>query len=137
VETDSGLSPAEHFKENGVHYAINGVEHQDIYGLTVITAKQSGTKTALRIHRILRDGEELPASIESIGITARLFRDHADLRSDEGRTPGMFRLTFSNLLLMADETSVNISGPVIGPLRYYCAGNMTAEVFTQGEENLL
>jgi hypothetical protein len=48
----------------------------------------------------------------------------------------MFRLILSNILLMADETSVNTSGPVIGPLRYYCAGDMTVDVFTQGEESL-
>ncbi|MDR1905155.1 MAG: hypothetical protein LBQ88_23100, partial [Treponema sp.] len=42
-ETGSGLNPAERFKENGVRYAVNGVEHQDIYGLTVTAAKQGGT----------------------------------------------------------------------------------------------
>jgi hypothetical protein len=137
LEIDSGLNPAERFKEPGIRYALNGVENKTIYGLTITTAKKDGTKTEVWIKRVVSDGGEFPASIESLTVTARLFRDHADLRSGEWRLPGTFRLTLSNLLLMTDETSVNTSGPVIGPLRYYCAGNMTAEVFTQGEENLL
>jgi hypothetical protein len=136
-ETDSVLKAAERFKEAGVRYALNGVEQRGIYGLTVTTAKQGGTKTEVWVKRIISEGGEFPALIESLAVTCRLFRDHADLRSDEWRLPGMFRLTFSKLLLMTDETSVNTSGPVIGPLRYYCAGDMAAEVFTQGEEFIL
>jgi hypothetical protein len=131
-ETDSVLNPAERFKENGVRYAVNGVENKTIYGLTVTTGKKGGAKTELRIHRILQGGTELPANIESVVITARLFRDYY-----ERRLPGTFRLTLSNLLLMTDETSVNTSGPVIGPLRYYCAGDIAAETFTNNEEILL
>jgi hypothetical protein len=137
LETDSDLNPAERFKEPGVWYALNGVENKTIYGLTVTTAKQGGTRTEVWIKRLISDSGEFPASIENLTVTARLFRDHADLRSDEWRTPGTFRLTLSNLLLITDETSVNTSGPVIGPLRYYCAGSMTAEVFTEHEGDLL
>jgi hypothetical protein len=132
LETDNGLTPAERFKEPGVRYALNGIENKTIYGLTVTTAKQGGTKTEVWIKRVISDSGEFPADIESLTITARLFRDHY-----EWRLPGTFRLTLSNLLLMTDETSVNTSGPVIGPLRYYCAGDMTAETFTNNEEILL
>jgi hypothetical protein len=132
LETDSGLTPAERFKEPGVRYALNGVEHRDIYGLTVTTAKQGGTKTEVWIKRIISDGGEFPTDIESLTVTARLFREHY-----EWRLPGTFRLTLSNLLLMTDETSVNTSGPVIGPLRYYCMGSVSAEVFTEHEGVLL
>jgi hypothetical protein len=128
VETDSGLVPAERFKENGVRYFINGVEYHGIYGLTVTTEKKSGTKTEVWIKRVIREGEEFPISIESLTVTARLFRDHY-----EWRLPGTFRLTLSGLLLMTDETSINTSGPVIGPLRYYCAGGITAEVYSEND----
>jgi hypothetical protein len=132
VETDSGLAPAERFKENGVRYAVNGTENKTIYGLTVTAAKQGGAKTEVWIKRVVSDGGEFPTDIESLTVTARLFRDHY-----EWRTPGTFRLTLSNLLLMTDETSINTSGPVIGPLRYYCAGAVSAEVFTESEGVLL
>jgi hypothetical protein len=32
---------------------------------------------------------------------------------------------------MADETAVDAPGAVIGPLRYYVAGDFTAEVFEE------
>jgi hypothetical protein len=38
---------------------------------------------------------------------------------------------------MADETAVDAPGAVIGPLRYYVAGNVSAEVFTENGENIL
>jgi hypothetical protein len=132
LETDSGLAPAERFKEPGVRYALNGVENKTIYGLTVTTEKKGGTKTEVWIKRLISDSGEFPSTIENLTVTARLFREHY-----EWRLPGMFRLTLSNLLLMTDETSVNTSGPVIGPLRYYCVGSMTAEVFTEYEGALV
>jgi hypothetical protein len=137
LKTDSGLNPAERFKEPGVRYALNGVENKTIYGLTVTAAKKGGTKTEVRIHRILGQGIGyrewgIGEDIKSLTVTARLFRDRY-----EWRTVGMFRLTFSNLLLMTDETSINTSGPVIGPLRYYCAGSVSAEVFTENEGELI
>jgi hypothetical protein len=132
LETGNGLTPAERFKEPGVRYTLNGAENKTIYGLTVTTAKQGGTKTEVWVKRLISDSGEFPTAIESLTVTARLFREHY-----EWRTPGTFRLTFTRLLLMTDETSVNTSGPVIGPLRYYCAGDMTAEVFTESEGVLL
>jgi hypothetical protein len=132
LETDNGLKPAERFKEPGVRYAINGVEQKNIYGLTITVTKKGGTKTEVRIHRIRKDNEDFPTVIDSLSIQARLFRDYY-----EWRIPGMFRLTFSRLLLMADETTINAPGPVIGPLRYYCAGSVIAEVFTEYEGALL
>jgi hypothetical protein len=137
LETDNGPSPAERFKEPGVRYALNGVEIKTIYGLTVTTAKKAGTKTEVWIKRLNLSqppsvAAEFPTTIESLAVTARLFREYY-----EWRTPGTFRLTLTRLLLMTDETSVNTSGPVIGPLRYYCAGDMTAETFTSNEEILL
>jgi hypothetical protein len=137
LETDSSLNHAERFKEPGVRYALNGVEIKTIYGLTVTAEKRGGTKTEVWIKRLNLSqppsvAAEFPTTIESLTVTARLFREHY-----EWRTPGTFRLTLTRLLLMTDETSVNTSGPVIGPLRYYCAGDMTTETFTSNEEILL
>jgi hypothetical protein len=132
LETDSGISPAERFKEPGVGYALNGIEQKNIYGLTITVTKKGGTKTEVWIHRILDGSEDFPSIIDSLTIQARLFRG-----CYEWRMPGTFLLTLSNLLLMTDETSVNTSGPVIGPLRYYCAGSVSAEVFTENEGALL
>jgi hypothetical protein len=128
-ETGGGVSSAERFKENGMGYAVNGVEYNTIYGLTVTAAKRGGTKTEVRIHRIIRNGEAFSSVIESLTVTARLFRD-----CYERRRPGMFRLSFSKLLLMADETAVNSSGAVIGPLRYYAAGPVMAEVYSESNK---
>jgi hypothetical protein len=132
LETDGGLAPAERFKESGVRYAINGAEQRNIYGLTVTTEKEGGTKTEVRIHRILEGSEDFPSVIDSLTIQARLFRN-----CYEWRRAGTFRLTLSRLLLMADETTINAPGTVIGPLRYYCAGSVIAEVFTEYEGALL
>jgi hypothetical protein len=129
--TEVSQPQAERFREPRVRYAINGIENRNIYGLTS-SVKEGGTKTEIRIHRVLRPGGELPAVIDSLNITARLYRDHY-----EWRLPGTFRLTLSNLLLMADETAVNAAGAVMGPLRYYAAGDSTAEVFTTAEEYIL
>jgi hypothetical protein len=128
----AGTKNAERFKEDGVTYEINGNTNTDIYGLTIAATKNEGTKTEVRIHRILRRNEELPLAIENLTITARLFRDHY-----EWRLPGTFRLHLSRLLLMADETAVNAPGAVIGPLRYYAAGNISADVFSENGETIL
>jgi hypothetical protein len=61
-------------------------------------------------------------------ITAQLFRDHYEFRSY-----GAFRLSLSRLVLMADETMINSGDAVIGPLRYYCAGGLSADVFNTDE----
>jgi hypothetical protein len=121
----------ERFKEDGVRYEINGNTTGNIYGLTLTTAKKTGTHTEIRIHRILCS-EEFPPVIENLVITARLFRDHY-----EWRLPGTFQVKLSKLLLMADETAVDAPGAVIGPLRYYVAENIRADVFTENGENIL
>jgi hypothetical protein len=105
------VKTAERFKEDGVKYEINGNANTNIYGLTLNAAKKAGTHTEVRIHRILRN-EELGESIDSLTVTARLFRD-----TYERGACGCFRLHLSKLLLMADETTVDAPGAVIGPLR--------------------
>jgi hypothetical protein len=61
-------------------------------------------------------------------ITARLLRTQY-----ENRYYGTFRITLKRLVLISDETEVNTVDTVIGPLRYYIAGNVSAEVFTSDE----
>ncbi|GHV77510.1 hypothetical protein AGMMS49942_23310 [Spirochaetia bacterium] len=119
----------ERFKENGVKYRINGKEQTNIYGLTIATRKQGGTQTEVWIHRVLESTGELPQLIESLEVTAQLYRD-----SYEYRSYGAFRLRLSRLVLMADETDINSGDTVIGPLRFYCAGLFSADVFTADEE---
>jgi hypothetical protein len=113
-ETDRG----ERFKEDGVTYVVNGVEYENIYGVTIATRKggpeiRDGTKTELWINRILDKETDLPSLIESITITAQLYRNKY-----ERREYGLFRLSLTRLVLMADETKINSAGVVIGPLRY-------------------
>jgi hypothetical protein len=129
VETTTGLESAERFKETGVRYTLDGVENNHIYGLTMTTVKQGGTKTEIRLHRLLRPGEEFPPVIENMSISARLDRDYY-----EWQLPGTFRLTLTKLRLMADETSVDSPDAAIGPLRYYVAGTVNAEIFTNSNE---
>jgi hypothetical protein len=129
---------AERFKEDGVSYEINGEKTGNIYGLTLTAAKKGGTHTEVRIHRILLNeglemrSEEPGKSIDSLTVTARLFRD-----TYEYRAFGCFRLHLSKLLLMADETAIDAPDTVIGPLRYFVAGGVRAEVFTGNGENIL
>ncbi|MFP3041740.1 hypothetical protein LQZ19_07945 [Treponema primitia] len=118
----------ERFKEDGVQYRINGAENKTIYGLTIAGRKQEGTQMEVWIHRILDTAGELPTSIESLEIQAHLFRD-----SYEWRSYGAFYLTLTRLVLMADETNVDSGDAVIGPLRYYVTGTVSAEVFTTDE----
>ncbi|GHV13774.1 hypothetical protein FACS189491_09180 [Spirochaetia bacterium] len=121
----------ERFKEDGVTYRINGIAHRNIYGLTIAARKEGGTRTEVRIHRVLEKDAAWPPVIETLEITARLFRD-----TYEFRQYGAFRLTLSHLVLMADETAINTGDSVIGPLRYYCAGLFGAEVFTNSEGSI-
>jgi hypothetical protein len=126
-ETEGG----ERFSGDSVTYRINGVEYTNIYGLTVSAKKESpphgggGTRTELRIKRILEKGPDLPEIIDELTLTAQLLRDKYEYRHY-----GMFRLHLSRLVMMADETTVNTADAVIGPLRYYVAGTVRAEVFT-------
>jgi hypothetical protein len=121
----------ERFMGNRVTCRINGTEYRNIYGLTLTTEKEGGTKTELWIKRALEQGPEIPGIIDELTITAQLLRDKY-----EYRYYGMFRLTLSRLVLTADGTAINSADGVIGPLRYYCAGLVQAEVFTNSGESL-
>jgi hypothetical protein len=59
----TGPLPAESgewFNGDYVTYQINGAEYRNIYGLTLSTKKEEGTKTELWIKRILEHGGDLP-----------------------------------------------------------------------------
>ena len=107
------------------------MEYPNIYGLTLTTKREGGTRTELRIKRALEHGGDLPDPIEELSITARLLRDKYEYRYF-----GMFRLTLTRLVLTADETAIESADGVIGPLRYYVAGTVQAEVFTNSGETL-
>ena len=116
------------FNGDNVNYKINGNEYKNIYGLTLSAKKEGGTKTELWIKRILTSGSDLPKIIDEIVITAQLLRDKYEYRHF-----GTFRITVKELVLVSDETNINSSDTVIGPLRYYVAGNVSTEVFTSGD----
>jgi hypothetical protein len=110
---------------DGVTYRINGMEHKIIYGLTISAKKESGTKTELWVKRAMEQGPDLPELIEDLTVTAQLLREKY-----EQRHYGMFRIKLSRLMLTANETAVDCADGVIGPLRYYCAGTVQGETFT-------
>jgi hypothetical protein len=114
-----------------VTYRINGTEYKNIYGLTLSAKKEGGTKTELWIKRVMKEGPDLPEIIEELIVTAQLLRDKY-----EYRYYGMFRITLKRLVLTADETAVDCADAVIGPLRYYVAGTVGAEVFTSTGETI-
>jgi hypothetical protein len=115
----------ERFMGDRITYRINGTEYPNIYGLTLSTKKKGGTKTELWIKRILEHGGDLPGILDELTITAQLLRDKY-----EYRYYGMFRITLTRLVLVSDETTIDSADGVIGPLRYYAAGVVNAEVFT-------
>jgi hypothetical protein len=119
----------ERFKGDYVTYMINGKEYKNIYGITLVSKKKGGTKTEIWIKRALQQEKEIPTDIEEIVITAKLLRDKY-----EYRYYGTFKMTFKRLVLIGDETEVNTSEAVIGPLRFYVTGGVNTEVFTSGEE---
>jgi hypothetical protein len=121
----AGTDAGERFLESGVTYEIDGTKHRDIYGLIVTTEKTAGTKTVVMLHRVLGSQTIYPVSIEKLTITAQLFRERY-----EDRRFGLFRLSLSALELLADETAIESGGAVIGPLRYFCSGGVSADVFT-------
>jgi hypothetical protein len=121
----------ERFSGDYVTCRINGTEYRSIYGLTLSTKKEGGTRTELWIKRVLEHGGDLPGIIEELTITAQLLRDKYEYRYF-----GMFRITLKGLVLVSDETAVDCADAVIGPLRYYVAGTVNAEVFTTGEESI-
>ena len=119
----------ERFNGDSVTYRINNQEYTNIYGVTLISKKEGGTKTELWIKRALNTGPDLPHIIDELTITAQLLRDKY-----EHRHFGTFRITIKRLVLASDETNINSSDTVIGPLRYYVADTVTAEVFTSEDE---
>ena len=128
--TDTFVREAgELFNGENVKYRINGKEYTNIYGFTLSANKEVGTKTELWIKRILETGSDLPEIIDDISITAQLLREKY-----ENRHFGTFRITIRRLVLTSDETNINNGDSVIGPIRYYVAGNVSTEVFTSGEE---
>jgi hypothetical protein len=82
----------------------------------------------LWIRRSLESNNEIPHIIDELTITAELLRDKYEIRRF-----GTFTITLKRLVLTADETSINSTGAVISPLRYYVAGVVNTEVFTSGE----
>jgi len=123
-ERESG----ERFNGGNASYSINGFENKNIYGLTLVTKKECGTKTELWIKRVL-ENTDLPQNIEELTITAKLLNDKYEYRFF-----GMFRITIKRLVLISDETNVNNADTVIAPLRYYVSGAVSTEVFSTTEE---
>jgi hypothetical protein len=121
----------ERFNGDCVTYKINGKEYTNIYGLTLVSKKQGGTKTELWIKRALENGSDIPEHIEEINITAQLLLDKY-----ESRWFGTFRITLKYLVMVSDETEINSADTVIGPLRYYVSGNVFTEVITSGERTI-
>jgi hypothetical protein len=118
----------ERFSGDYVTYRINGNEYRNIYGLTLSVKREGGTRTELWIKRALEQGSDLRGVIEELTITAQLLRDKYEYRYF-----GTFRITLSRLVLVSDETAVDCADGVIGPLRYYVAGTVQAEVFTAND----
>jgi transposase-like protein len=131
-EMSSTVIGKERFNGDFVTYKINGQEYKNIYGVTLSTKKENGTKTELLIKRALENNDDLPDAIGEITITARLLRDKYEYRHF-----GTFSITLFNLFLLSDETEIVAADTVIGPLRYYCAGSVFAETFTSGYEDLV
>ena len=125
------MDDGERFSGDGVKYKINGKEYKNIYGIVLNSKKDEGTKTELWIKRSLEQGDftsqnsDIPHLIDELTITAQLFCEKYEYRHF-----GMFRLTLTHLVLTSDETTINSPDTVIGPMRYYVAGTVKAEVFT-------
>jgi hypothetical protein len=119
----------ERFSGDCVTYKINGNKYKNIYGVTLVSKKQGGTRTEIWIKRILENGFDLPAIIEDLTITAQLLRTQY-----EYRCYGVFRITIKRLVMVSDETEINSTGAVIGPVRFYAAGGVSTEVFTSSGE---
>jgi len=118
----------ERFNGDNVFYTINGKEYHNIYGVTISSKKEGGTKTELWIRRVLDNAVDFPQLIDEITITAQLIRDKYEVQRY-----GMFRITLKKLVLLADETDVKVTEAVIAPLRYYVAGMVCTDVFTYGD----
>jgi hypothetical protein len=132
----------ERFRGDGVSCRINGRDYGNMYGLTLAAKKgggegRGGTRTELWIKRSLEKGSDIPGIIDDLTVTAQLYRENYVSELGPLRYYGMFRFTLTRLVLTADETAVDCADAVIGPLRYYCAGTVQAEVFTNSGETLL
>jgi hypothetical protein len=121
----------ERFSSECTKYKINGQDYKNIYGITLLSKKESGTITELWIKRLKEQGEDIPGIIEEITVTAQLLRDKYEYRHY-----GTFRITLKRLVQISDETEINTSDAVISPLRYYVSGTVATEVFTSGEEKI-
>jgi hypothetical protein len=124
-ERESG----EHFNSDNVAYKINGNEYKNIYGLTLLSKKQGGTRTEIWIKRTKENGPDIPEHIVELIVMAQLLRDRY-----ERRYYGAFRITAKRMALVSDETDVNSADTVIGPLRYYVSGTVSTEVFSSTGE---
>ena len=114
----------ERFKGDSVTYKINGQEYRNIYGITLVSKKQGGTKNEIWIKREKNLGLDIPEVIEEMTITAQLLRD-----KHEYKYYGLFRMTLKKLVLVSDETEINSADTVIGPLRYYISGSASTDIF--------
>jgi len=149
TEITQSRENGERFNGDNVSYRINGKDYKNIYGITLASKKEEGTKTELWVKRVLDNGTELPQIIDDMTITAQLFRDsyvpsgrageegytgsHSAAFLNEKRHFGTFRITLKRLVLISDETSINSSDTVIGPLRYYVAGTVSTETFSTSD----
>jgi len=114
----------ERFKGDCVAYKINRQEYKNIYGITLVSKKQGGTKNIILIKREKNQGMDIPELIEEMTITAQLLRD-----KHEYKYYGIFRITLEKLVLVSDETEINSADTVIGPLRYYISGSASTDIF--------
>jgi hypothetical protein len=122
-----GSETGRKFSGDFVTYRINDKEYKNVYGMTLMSKKMGGTKTELWIKRALENVSDLPAIIDEVVISAQLLSD-----TYEHKHYGLFRITLKRLVLVSDETEVNSFDAVIGPVRYYVAGGVKAEVFASG-----
>jgi len=121
----------ERFNGDNITYTINGKIYSHIYGTTIVTKKENGTKTELWIKRLLEKGSDIPEIIDKMTVEAKLLIDNYEYRHY-----GTFRITLKRLVLVSDETNINSADSVIGPLRYYVADTVCAHVFTAGGESI-
>ena len=124
-DREQRIETGERFYGDNVTYTINGQEYKNIYGVTITSKKVNGTKTELWIKRIKEQGDDIPAIIEEMTITATLSRDRY-----EHYYYGTFQLNLTNLFLVCDESNINAPDAVIGPMRYFVIGFTSATVFS-------
>jgi hypothetical protein len=114
----------ERFNGDYVTYKINGQDYKNIYGITLVSKKQGGTKNEIFIKREKNNGLEIPELITEMIITSQLLRD-----KHEFKYYGIFHITLNKLVLVSDETDINSADTVIGPLRYYISGSASTDIF--------